>query len=263
MEQVGWTLDELVAQVAAVLDHGGTDQPNRRVRQVPDRRAIRWYTTIGLLDRPVLRGRTGWYGERHLLQLVAIKRLQAAGKPLAEIQAELAGATDATLRRIAGVPDAPRPTGHLASGVSAVKFWTTPATPPPVAPQLAERPPVDAAPQSAEPSRIDAAPESSEPARVAVAPERAARSAAAARQVRPARSAAAAPGVTDRELARSEPGRDDLTVRYALELADGVTLLLPAAPEPQDLSAVREVARPLIDQLTRRGLTRTRAEGES
>ncbi|MGH3646527.1 MAG: MerR family transcriptional regulator, partial [Micromonosporaceae bacterium] len=104
MELAGWTLDELVAQVATRLADGRTGQVSRRVREVPDRRAIRWYTTIGLLDRPRLVGRTGWYGRRHLLQLVAIKRLQAEGKPLAEIQAELAGATDATLRRIARIP---------------------------------------------------------------------------------------------------------------------------------------------------------------
>ena len=48
-----WTLDELVARVSAALeaaDYPGA--PNGRVREVPDRRAIRWYTTIGLLDRP-------------------------------------------------------------------------------------------------------------------------------------------------------------------------------------------------------------------
>ena len=80
--------------------------PNGRVRSVPDRRAVRWYGTIGLVDRPAaMQGRTALYGTRHLMQIVAVKRLQAQGRSLAEIQAELAGATDATLRRVAGVPD--------------------------------------------------------------------------------------------------------------------------------------------------------------
>ena len=57
-------------------------RPAARVRAVPDRRAIRWYTTIGLIDRPVAhRGRTALYGPRHLLQLVAVKRLQARACP--------------------------------------------------------------------------------------------------------------------------------------------------------------------------------------
>ena len=89
-----WTLDELVARVSDALgaaDYPGA--PNGRVREVPDRRAIRWYTTIGLLDRPAgMRGRTALYGPRHLAQLVAIKHRQAQGRSLAEIQAELVGA---------------------------------------------------------------------------------------------------------------------------------------------------------------------------
>jgi hypothetical protein len=100
-----WTLDELAARVSAALgaaDYPGA--PNGRVREVPDRRAIRWYTTIGLLDRPAgMRGRTALYGPRHLGQLVAIKRLQAQGHSLAEIQGELVGATDATLWQLAGL----------------------------------------------------------------------------------------------------------------------------------------------------------------
>lgn len=172
MKDSGWTLDELVARVAATLDETRPGQPSRRVREVPDRRAVRWYTTIGLLDRPLLRGRTGWYGPRHLLQVVAIKRLQATGKPLAEIQAELAGASDATLREIARLPDepvAPRQTSSRAA-----RFWT--------------------APPAAQP---------------------------------------------------------DTGIRYAVELAEGVTLLVRDVPE--DLSAVREAARPLLDLLARSG----------
>jgi hypothetical protein len=102
-----WTLDELVQRVTAALAGPAyPGAPNGRVRDVPDRRAVRWYTTIGLVDRPAAhRGRTALYGPRHLVQLVAVKRLQAGGHSLTEIQAELAGAGDATLRRLAGVPE--------------------------------------------------------------------------------------------------------------------------------------------------------------
>ena len=103
------TLDELTELVedALAVDYAGA--PTGRVRDVPDRRAIRWYVTRGLVDRPAAtRGRVALYGRRHLLQLVAIKRRQADGRSLAEIQAELAGATDDVL---AGVARLPRPGG--------------------------------------------------------------------------------------------------------------------------------------------------------
>ena len=111
MQEPGWTLDELAERVdlALAVDYHG--QPSGRVRAVPDRRAIRWYTTIGLIDRPVAhRGRTALYGPRHLLQLVAVKRLQARGLPLVAIQQELAGATDSQLARVARLPLDARPT---------------------------------------------------------------------------------------------------------------------------------------------------------
>ncbi|MGH3681855.1 MAG: MerR family transcriptional regulator, partial [Natronosporangium sp.] len=98
----GWTIDELAERAAEALASEGVRAPNGRVAELPARRVIRWYATIGLLDRPLRTGgRVARYGERHLLQLVAVKRRQAEGYPLAAIQAELAGATDATLRRVA------------------------------------------------------------------------------------------------------------------------------------------------------------------
>lgn len=105
MSADGWTIDELAQRATDALAADGVQAPDGRVTAVPDRRLIRWYATIGLLDRPLrTRGRVARYGERHLLQLVAIKRRQAQGRTLAEIQAELVGATDATLRSISGSP---------------------------------------------------------------------------------------------------------------------------------------------------------------
>jgi DNA-binding transcriptional MerR regulator len=100
-----WTLDQLGAEVALALavDYAGT--ANGRVRDVPDARTIRYYTTLGLIDRPAeMRGRTALYGMRHLLQLVAIKRLQASGLTLAEVQQQLLGKSDAALRDLARLP---------------------------------------------------------------------------------------------------------------------------------------------------------------
>jgi DNA-binding transcriptional MerR regulator len=103
-----WTIGELAERAADVL---GTDsQVSGRVRDVPNERLIRWYATIGLVDPPITRrGRIALYGRRHLLQLVAIKRRQAAGLSIAAIQAELAGATDAALQAIARLPGTETP----------------------------------------------------------------------------------------------------------------------------------------------------------
>ncbi|WP_084463693.1 helix-turn-helix domain-containing protein [Microtetraspora fusca] len=101
-----WTIGELAERAAALL--GAGPRPNGRVRDVPNARLIRWYATIGLLDPPLARrGRVALYGRRHLLQLVAIKRRQAEGLSIAEIQTELAGATDEMLERVSGLAGAP------------------------------------------------------------------------------------------------------------------------------------------------------------
>lgn len=101
-----WTLDELVERVREALAAEYPGAPNGRVRDVPDRRAIRWYTTIGLVDRPLgTRGRTALYGPRHLQQLVAIKRWQAQGRSLSQIQAEFVFLTPRDLTAASRVPE--------------------------------------------------------------------------------------------------------------------------------------------------------------
>src|SRR6516164_7545136 len=93
-----WTLDELSTAVSRALTVDYAGSVNGRVRDVPDRRTIRYYTTLGLIDRPAaMRGRTALYGVRHLLQLAAIKRLQTRGLSLSELQQQLLGLTDAAL----------------------------------------------------------------------------------------------------------------------------------------------------------------------
>jgi hypothetical protein len=87
-----------------------------------------------------MQGRTARYGARHLHQIVAVKRLQTEGRSLAEIQAELAGATNETLRRVAEVPDElveAEPSGHQerpAARSRRSRFW---ADPPAAAKQVA------------------------------------------------------------------------------------------------------------------------------
>ena len=134
-----WTLDELVAKAAELLSVASVGQGSGRVRETPDRRTVRYYTTLGLLDRPTeFRGRVGLYGTRQLWQLMAIKRLQSRGEPLGEIQQRLLNATDAELRRIAApsrhVPDSSRRESPRAKA-----FWLE---------EPEERSPEDASPPS-------------------------------------------------------------------------------------------------------------------
>lgn len=181
----GWTIEELASRVAAALGDGYSGVPNGRVRDVPDARAIRWYSTIGLVDRPAaMRGRTALYGERHLLQLVAVKRRQAGGRSIAEIQAELAGASEATLREIAALPDA-LPATTAEAPARPARFWTE--RPAPAPPESAHTP----------------------------------------------------------------------ALLTGVPLDGGVVLLLPAAPDPDDLAAIAAAAGPLLDLLSARGLLRS------
>ncbi len=100
-------INDLRTLVARAL-LAGSYQPaeSKRVRAVPDTRTIRYYTTLGLLDRPAeMVGRTAMYSDIHVLQLVAIKRLQAEQQSLSEIQTQLFGATPQQLRAIARLPN--------------------------------------------------------------------------------------------------------------------------------------------------------------
>jgi DNA-binding transcriptional MerR regulator len=143
-----WTIGELAERASTAL--APTARLNGRVRDVPNERLIRWYSTIGLLDPPsARRGRIALYGRRHLLQLIAVKRRQADGRTIAEIQAELTGAADQILEAIARVPETPDETvATAATRTPRPRFWaeppaaslSAPSGPPPVAPAVAEEP---------------------------------------------------------------------------------------------------------------------------
>jgi DNA-binding transcriptional MerR regulator len=105
-----WTIGELAARAAEVLAADQPRQSSGRVREMPNDRLIRWYSTVGLVDPPLSRtGRIARYGRRHLLQLVAVKRRQSEGRSLSDIQAELLGATNAYLESVARLPPPPAP----------------------------------------------------------------------------------------------------------------------------------------------------------
>lgn len=238
-----WTLAELTDRVAAALAVGYHGQRSGRVRDVPDRRAIRWYTTLGLVDRPAaMRGRTALYGRRHLLQLVAIKRLQAEGRSLADIQVELAAASDEHLERIARLP-------------AATSAWTAAArdaaaalarrSPPPTMPTLAPAEPGTAGGPGAT-ADPGTTPAGAHRARFwATGPADATDATIAPMAAHPPAAGTPAP-----------PAQPEVARLQALQLGDGVTLLLGAARplDGDDLAALQAAAQPLLAALRGRGL---------
>lgn len=115
-----WDLPGLVAASRALLERAGARPEDERVNALPDERTVRFYQTGGLVDHPVrYEGRTALYGFRQLLQVVAVKLLQAQGHSLAQVQRALAGTTTAALEeavRISlGAPAPPSPARGPAS----------------------------------------------------------------------------------------------------------------------------------------------------
>ncbi|MFZ0187720.1 MAG: MerR family transcriptional regulator [Streptosporangiaceae bacterium] len=207
---------------------------NGRVRDVPNERLVRWYVTVGLVDPPLSRrGRVARYGRRHLLQLVAVKRRQAEGRSLAEIQAELAGATDEALAAVARVPDtkpALQPATAVVAATSA-RFWTRSA---------AQRDPAAEEPEAGDLAAAagagDLAPEGPGAGDLGAA-------------VGARRALSAARGVP------ADRGGSRLV--HGVRLAPGVTLLLEGAgrePGPDDVTAILNAARPLLAELASRRL---------
>lgn len=90
-----WTIEELCRHAGALVNEGALAL-----------RTVRYYAALGLLDRPsALHGRKAFYGERHLLQLAAVRRLQQQGLTLEAVQSRIAGASTTTLRALAQVAE--------------------------------------------------------------------------------------------------------------------------------------------------------------
>jgi DNA-binding transcriptional MerR regulator len=235
-------MDELVERVRRALAEEYPGAPNGRVRDLPDRRAIRWYTTTGLVDRPAgLRGRTALYGPRHLLQIVAVKRRQAQGHSLAAIQAELAGAPDEQLAEVARVPDGllatDGPAPDTYEGGPRARFWATPAAATPARGTSALDPP--AATPDAVSDRL---------------PHPGAQA-----DIREQAGGSAVDGVLADRVTAPDPNSPDrgAVAVGGLALPGGAILVLPGTPTAADRAAIAAAAGPLLDLLAQRGLLTT------
>lgn len=91
MSDANLDLNGLIVEATRLLSEVGLldAQPDGRVTGAPDPRTVRYYATLGLVDKPRYEGREARYGRRHVLQVVAVKALQSTGLPLAEVQQRL------------------------------------------------------------------------------------------------------------------------------------------------------------------------------
>jgi DNA-binding transcriptional MerR regulator len=97
-----WNARGLAAHVTALVDAAGMRPTNASARAAPSARAVRFYVSNGLLDRPEGTGTAATYNYRHLLQLLAIKIRQREGQTLEVIKREMRDTTgDQLERRIA------------------------------------------------------------------------------------------------------------------------------------------------------------------
>lgn len=127
-------LEELADWGQQLMDQLGWGQgDSRRVTWAPNARLLRYYTTLGLLDRAAhFEGRTAYYGSKHLLQILAIKYLQLGGKKLEEIQSLLYGLGEESLARLVGLQlPLQAPCGHTPEAQPRREdFWTEVPDPP-------------------------------------------------------------------------------------------------------------------------------------
>ena len=95
-----WTLPQLIEQAAELLLTARVKVSDERISLTPDARTVRYYQSLGILARPVrYQGRSAIYGYRTLLQLVAVKLLQAQGHSLAQVQSSIAAASVSELEQ--------------------------------------------------------------------------------------------------------------------------------------------------------------------
>lgn len=97
-----WNARGLAGHATSLVNAAAMRPTNAAARAEPSARAVRYYVSSGLLDRPEGTGTSATYGYRHLLQLMFVKIRQREGQPLDKIRDEMRELTgDALERRVA------------------------------------------------------------------------------------------------------------------------------------------------------------------
>jgi DNA-binding transcriptional MerR regulator len=95
---------ELADEAARLLDQFVPRQERGSVSEVPDERMVRYYTSEGLIAAPEGRqGSAAVYGYTHLLQLLAVKKLQADHLSIKNIRELVEGKEERQLEQILNV----------------------------------------------------------------------------------------------------------------------------------------------------------------
>lgn len=95
---------ELADEAAKILAESGLAQERGTVSDVPDERTVRYYLAEGLLSPAEdKQGTASVFGYRHLLQLLAVKKLQAEHLPIRKIRELVEGRELRELERLLGL----------------------------------------------------------------------------------------------------------------------------------------------------------------
>ena len=94
-------ISELLNIANNFIAHIAPEQPSERVSNILTERNVRYYINQRLVDRPTGKdGVSALYEYRHLLQLIALKRLQLAYIPVKKIADILSGKNESELYQI-------------------------------------------------------------------------------------------------------------------------------------------------------------------
>jgi DNA-binding transcriptional MerR regulator len=95
---------ELADHVGRILTESGPTQERGTVSEVPDERTIRYYLSEGLISpAEEKQGTASVFGYLHLLQLLAVKKLQAEHLPIRKIREVVDGRSERELERLVGI----------------------------------------------------------------------------------------------------------------------------------------------------------------
>lgn len=95
---------ELAGEAAKILAESGLAQERGTVSEVPDERTIRYYLSEGLVSPAEdKQGTASVFGYRHLLQLLAVKKLQAEHLPIRKIRELVERREVRDLERLLGI----------------------------------------------------------------------------------------------------------------------------------------------------------------
>jgi len=113
-------LPEFAQTAERILSELDLEQERGTVTNVPDERTIRYYLAEGLIQPPEEKqGTASVFGYMNLLQLVAVKKLQAEHLPIRKIRELVAGKSEQELETLLGVGS---PSGRKSSESEAKRY---------------------------------------------------------------------------------------------------------------------------------------------